>query len=89
MHAISCLSTVSIHGAPRPQKPEGLLNVRDGEKGEWIWRWGKSRHQNDSCIKVGSNGSHFNVSVGSDGQSHNAVSTNHKHFEEKGEPKQY
>ena len=27
-------------------------------------------HQNDSCIKMGSDESHFNVSVGSDGQSH-------------------
>ena len=34
-------------------------------------------HQNDSCIKVGSDESHFNVSVGSDGQSHRTVSTNH------------
>ena len=25
-------------------------------------------HQNDSCIKMGSDESHFNVSVGSDGQ---------------------
>ena len=31
--------------------------------------------------------SHFNVSVGSDGQSHKTVSTNHNLFEEKGEPK--
>ena len=30
-----------------------------------------------------------NVSVGSDGQSHKTVSTNHNHFEEKGEPKRY
>ena len=29
--------------------------------------------QNDSCIKMGSDESHFNVSVGSDGQSHKAV----------------
>ena len=43
-------------------------------------------HQNDFCIKMGS---HFNVSVGSDGQSHKTVSTNHNLFEEKGEPKQY
>ena len=28
-------------------------------------------HRNDSCIKMGSDESHFNVSVGSDGQSHN------------------
>ena len=32
---------------------------------------------NDSCIKMGSDESHFNVSVGSDGQSHKTVSTNH------------
>ena len=44
-------------------------------------------HQNDSCIKMGSDESHFNVSVGSDGQSHKTVSTNHNLFEEKGEPK--
>ena len=43
--------------------------------------------QNDSCIKMGSDESHFNVSVGSDGQSHRTVSTNHSLFEEKGEPK--
>ena len=45
-------------------------------------------HQNDSCIKMGSGESHFNVSVGSDGQSHRTVSTNHILFKEKGEPKQ-
>ena len=33
--------------------------------------------------------SHFNVSVGSGGQSHKTVSTNHNLFEEKGEPKRY
>ena len=31
----------------------------------------------------------FNVSAGSDGQSHKTVSTNHNLFEEKGEPKRY
>ena len=41
-------------------------------------------HQNDSCIKMGSDESHFNVSVGSNGQSHRTVSTNHNLFEEKG-----
>ena len=46
-------------------------------------------HQNDSCIKMGSDESHFNVSVGSDGQSHKTVSTNHNLYEEKGEPKRY
>ena len=33
--------------------------------------------------------SHFNVSVGSDGQSHKTVSTNHNLSEQKGEPKRY
>ena len=47
------------------------------------------RHQNDSCIKMGSDESHFNVSVGSDGHSHKTVSTDHNLFEKKGEPKRY
>ena len=46
-------------------------------------------HQNDSCIKTGSDESHFNVSVGSGEQSHKTVSTNHNLFEDKGEPKRY
>ena len=46
-------------------------------------------HQNDCYIKVGSDESHFNVSVGSDGQSHKTMSTNHNLFDEKGEPKRY
>ena len=41
-------------------------------------------HQNDSCIKMGSDGSHFNVSEGSDGQSPQTTT-----FEGKGEPKRY
>ena len=44
-------------------------------------------HQNDSCIKMGSDERHFYVSVGSDGQNHKTVSTNHDLFEEEGEPK--
>ena len=47
------------------------------------------RHQNDFCIKMGRDESHFNVSVASDGQSHRTVSTNHNLFEEKGEPTPY
>ena len=68
--------------------------TRDGEKGgKGEWRLGKREiiylslhcyHQNDSCIKMGSDESHFNASVGSDGQSHKTVSTNHNLFEEKG-----
>ena len=34
-------------------------------------------HQNDSYVKMGSDESHFNVSVGSDGQSHKTVSRDH------------
>ena len=57
-----------------------------GEEGDYIPR---CHLQNDSCIKMGSDESHFNVSVGSDGQSHKTVSTNHNLSEEKGEPKRY
>ena len=68
---------------------ETIRLIRDGEKGgggEWVWSWGKREivylslhchHQNDSCIKMGSDESHFNVSARSDGQSHRTVSTNH------------
>ena len=42
-----------------------------------------------SAFMVGSDESHFNVSVGSGGQSHKTMSTNHNLFEEKGEPKRY
>ena len=57
--------------------------VRDEGKG--VWRWGEKEiiylslhyhHQNDYCIKMCSDESHVNVSVGSDGQSHKTVSTN-------------
>ena len=59
-----------------------------GEEGDYIPIATLCHHQNDSCIKMGSDESHFNVSVGSDGQSHKTVSTNHNpHFEETGEPK--
>ena len=78
---------------------ETVRFIRDGEKGERGYGGGGEReiiylslhchHQNDSCIKMGSDESHFNVSVGSDGQSHRTVSTNHNLFEEKGEPKRY
>ena len=72
-------------------------NHRDGEKGgggrgyggegqrETIYLSLPCHHQNDSCIKMGSDESHFNVSAGSDGQSHRTMSTNHNLFE--GQPK--
>ena len=47
-------------------------------------------HQNDSCIKMGNNESHFNDLLIVRGQSHKTVSTNHnKLVAEKGEPTQY
>ena len=70
--------------------------IRDGEKrGKGGWRWGEREiiylslhchHQNDSCIKMDSDESHFNVSL---------IVTNKvtrqcpqtTTFEEKGEPK--
>ena len=78
--------------------------IRDGEKGGGgkVWLGGGGggeteiiylslhcHHQNDSCIKMRSDESHFNVSVGSDGPSHKTMSTDHNLFEEKGEPKRY
>ena len=56
---------------------ETIRLIRDGEKGgKGAWRWGEREiiylslqchHQKDSCIKMGSDESRFNVSVGSDG----------------------
>ena len=60
-----------------------------GGEGDYIPIAIHCHHQNDFCIKVGGDESRFNVSVGSDGQSHKTVSTNHNLFEEKGEPKRY
>ena len=58
--------------------------IRDGEKGgEIIYLSLHCHHQNDSCIKMGSDESHFNVSVGSDGQSHKTVSTIHNFLKRK------
>jgi len=48
-----------------------------GEEGDDIPIAYTSHHQNDFCIKMGSDESHFNVSAGSDGQSHKTASTNH------------
>ena len=60
-----------------------------GGEGDYIYLSLQCHHENDFCIKVGSDESHFNVSVGNDGQSHKTVFTNHNLFEEKGEPKRY
>ena len=47
-----------------------------GEEGDYIPVSLRRHHQNDSCIKMGSDESHFNVSC--EGQSHRTVSTDHK-----------
>ena len=75
---------------------EPIRLIRDGEKrGKKVWRWGEREiiyqsllchHQNDHCIKMGSDESRFNVSLIVK-DSHKTVSTNHNLFEEKGEPK--
>ena len=61
----------------------------EGGKREIIYLSLHCHHQNDCCIKMGSDESDFNISVGSDGQSHKTVSTKHNLFEDKGEPKRY
>ena len=61
----------------------------EGGKREIIYLSLHCHHQNDSCIKMGSDASRFNVSVGSDRQNHKTVSTNHNLFVEKGDLKRY
>ena len=68
--------------------------IRDVEKG--VWRWGEREiidlslhchHQNDFCIKVGSDESHLNVSLSvRDKVTRQCPQTTT--FEEIGEPKQ-
>ena len=60
-----------------------------GGGGEIVYLSLPCHHQNYFCIKMGSDESHFNFSVGSDGQSHKTESTNHNLFEEKEEQKRY
>ena len=70
-----------------------------GEEEKWVWRWWGGReiiylslhchHQNDSCIKMGSDESHFNVSLIVRDKVTRLVSTNHYLFEEKGQPKRH
>ena len=57
------------------------------EEGDYITLLLHCHHQNYSCIMMGSDESPFNVSVGSDGQNHKTVSTNHNLSKEKRELK--
>ena len=79
---------LNVHRSHKAYK-ERREGVGEGGRAEGVWRWGKKEiiyislhchHQNDSCIKMGSDESHFNVSVGSDVQSHRTVSTNRNLF---------
>ena len=58
----------------------------DGGKRVIIYLSLHCHHQNDSCIKMGSDESHFNFSVGSDGQikSQDSVHKNTTFFKRKG-----
>ena len=68
---------------------EGGKVVLRWEEREIIYLSLHCHHQNDSCIKMGSDECHFNVSVGSDGQSHKTVHKPQFFSEQKGEPKRY
>ena len=66
--------------------------IRDGEK---VWRWGRGRLYTyrytvivrmTSALRWAAMRAILMFSVGSDGQSHKTVSTNHNLFEEEGEP---
>ena len=46
-----------------------------GGESEIVYLLIHCHHRNDSCIKMGRDESHFNVSVGSDGQSHKCPQT--------------
>ena len=93
--AVSRVCRVSEHGTWRPQKPSKFLGTGSwegrgyigGERGRlYTYRYTVATRM--SCIKMGSDESHFNVSwINCEGQSHKTVSTNHNLSEEKGEPK--
>ena len=68
---------------------EGEGGYGGGGGGEIIYLSLHYHHQNDFCIKVGSDESHFNVSLIVRDKVTRTVSTDHNRFEEKGKPKQY
>ena len=67
--------------------------IRDGEEGEWGMEVGENiylslhcHHQNDTCVKMGSDESHFNVSL-TVREKITRQCPQTATFEEKGEPK--
>ena len=62
------------------------MGMEVGEEGDYIYLSLQCHHQNDSCIKMGSDGNHFNVSLMvRDKVTRQCPQTTA--FEEKGEPK--
>ena len=59
-----------------------------GEEGEYIYTYRYTVTTKMTCIKMGSDESHFNVSLIVRDKV-TRLSTNHNLFEEKGEPKRY
>ena len=69
---------------------EGGKVYGGGERGRlYTYHYTVTTRMTSELTEMGRDESHFNVSVGSDGQSHRTVSTNHNLFEDKGEPKRY
>ena len=93
-HILRSFRTLKI---PCPQRSNGLWcgstgGMEVGEEGDYIPIASlHCHHQKDSCIKMGSDESHFYVLVGSDGQSHKTVQCPQTttFLKEKGEPKRY
>ena len=52
------------------RRPGGKGGYGSWGRGRYIYLSLHCHHQNDSCIKMDSDESHFNVSVGNDGHSH-------------------
>ena len=72
----------------KKEKTLGTQQMEVGEEGERlpIYLSQQCHHQNDSCINLGSDESHFKVSL-IVRDSHETVSTNHNLSEQKEEPK--
>ena len=65
------------------------MEVGGGRGRLYTYRYTVTTRMTSVLTEMGRDESHFNVSVGSDGQSHKTVSTNHNLFEDKGKPKRY
>ena len=61
--------------------------MEGGEEGDYVYLSLHCRHQNDSCIKMGSDESHFTVSLTVRDKVTRKCSQITTAFEEKGQPK--